>query len=283
MGSLPRKTLNYISDCLGLLWFAIDKRHRNVVLENVSKAYPRKFTTSQLEVYAKKIFKNLASIIFEIIWFQRLSNDQLQKYIDIKGFQHLTKGHEKGKGVIVLTCHMSNFELLTTTLLNTDYRGFCIYRKLDFEPLDKWIHKTRERYGVKMISLGGASKEIFEILRKKGVVATLLDQNMDWYNGVWVNFFNRPACTNKGLAVLAMKTGAPVIPLFAKRIGEKYILEFLPEVPVQVTQDRIKDIEINTQNFTLAIELMARHCPEQYFWVHNRWKTKPYSLLSKRL
>jgi KDO2-lipid IV(A) lauroyltransferase len=272
--------LNYISDCLGLLWFTIDKRHRNVVLENVNKAYPGKFTPPQLEVFAKKIFKNLAGVFFEIIWFQKLSNDQLKQYIDVKGLEHLAKSHEKGRGVIVLTCHMGNFELLTTTLLDTDYSGFCTYRKLDFEPLDKWIHKTRERYGVKMIPLKGASKKIIGILRQQGVVATLLDQNMDWYNGVWVDFFNRPACTHTGLATLAMKTRAPVVPLFSRKTGENYVLEFLPEVPVQVTRDRIKDIEINTQNFTRAIELMVRQCPEQYFWVHNRWKTKPYCPIS---
>ena len=282
MGSLPRKTLNTISDRLGLLWFFIDKRHRNIVLENVDRAYPGKFTTPQLEVFAKKIFKNLASIIFEVAWSQRLTNDQLQKYIRIKGFKNLTKGHKKGRGVIVLTCHMSNFELMTTSLLNTDYQGFCLYRKLDFEPLDKWVHYSRQRYGIKMIPLRGASKKIVAILKQEGIVATLLDQNVGWYEGVWVNFFNRPACTNSRLAALAMKTGAPVVPLFARRVGENYILEFLPEVPVQVTGDRIKDIEINTQNFTMAVESMVRRCPEQYFWVHNRWKSKPYSLLPSK-
>jgi Kdo2-lipid IVA lauroyltransferase/acyltransferase len=282
MGSLPRKTLNAVSDRLGLLWFIIDKRHRNVVLKNVDKAYPGKFTAPELEVFAKKIFKNLASIIFEVAWSQRLTNDQLQKYITVKGLDSLTAAHKKGRGVIVLTCHMSNFELMTTSLLNTNYRGFCLYRKLDFKPLDKWIHESRQRYGVKMISLKGASKKITKILRQEGIVATLLDQNVDWYEGVWVNFFNRPACTNGRLAALAVKTRAPVVPLFARRMGEHYILEFLPEIPVQVTRDRIKDIEINTQNFTTAIESMVRRCPEQYFWVHNRWKTKPYCLLPKK-
>jgi len=148
MGSLPRKTLNTISDRLGLLWFFIDKRHRNIVLENVDKAYPGKFTPPQLEVFAKKIFKNLASILFEVAWSQRLTNDQLQKYITIRGFENLTNGHQKGRGVIVLTCHMSNFELMTTALLNTDYQGFCLHRKLDFVPLDKWVHYSRQRYGI---------------------------------------------------------------------------------------------------------------------------------------
>lgn len=278
-GSLPRKTLNYFSDCLGVLWFSIDKRHQKVVMENVSKAYPGKFTGPQLKIFAKENFKNFVGIIFEVFWFQGLNIDQLKEYINIRGFDNLTKAHQRGRGVIALTCHMSNFELMATALVNTDYQGFCIYRKLDFTPLDWWVNKSRQRYGVKMIALQGASKKIVGILKQKGIVASLLDQNMDWYNGVWVDFFNRPACTNKRLAALAIKTGAPVVPLFVRKAGEKYIIEFLPEIQVQVSGDQIKDIEINTQNFTLAIELIVRRCPEQYFWLHNRWKTKPYSLI----
>jgi len=113
-------------------------------------------------------------------------------------------------------------------------------------------------------------------------VATLLDQNVGWYKGVFVDYFGHPACTNNGLAKLAINSGASVVPMFIRRENGRYIHEFLPEVPVVVTNDPIKDIENNTQAFVSALESMVRQCPEQYFWVHNRWKNKPYCLLDQK-
>ncbi|MBU2481588.1 MAG: lysophospholipid acyltransferase family protein, partial [Proteobacteria bacterium] len=97
-----------------------------------------------------------------------------------------------------------------------------------------------------------------------------------------VDFFGRPACTNNGLAKLVLKTKPVVLPGFMRSEKEKFILEILPEIPLQETGDPIKDIENNTQAYVSAIESMVRRHPEQYFWVHNRWKTKPYCLLDQR-
>jgi len=107
-------------------------------------------------------------------------------------------------------------------------------------------------------------------------VGILLDQNVDWYDGVFVDYFGRPACTNKGLALLALKTGAPVIPVFLIRDGKRFIFHCEPEVPLVRTGDKIKDIEVNTERFTKIIESFVSRYPEQWFWLHQRWKTRPY-------
>ena len=127
-----------------------------------------------------------------------------------------------------------------------------------------------------------AARKIDAVLRDKDAVGTLLDQNADWYNGVFVDFFGRPACTNKGMAVLALRTKAVVVPMYIVKVKDHFILEFLPEIPLQSTGDTIKDIEQNTQNYTRAIESMVRKDPDQYFWVHNRWKTRPYSKIPRK-
>jgi KDO2-lipid IV(A) lauroyltransferase len=187
--------------------------------------------------------------------------------------------HAKGKGVLVITCHMGNFEMLIPAIEGTGLKGYAIYRKLDFEPLEHLIRRLRQRFGVTMVPMRGAARKIDAILRAGGVVGTLLDQNVDWYQGVFVDFFGRPACTNSGLAALAIKTKAPVLPMYTMRKNREFLIEFLPEIPLEDTGDRIKDLENNTQNYTAAIEAMVRRYPDQYFWVHNRWKTKSYCML----
>jgi len=97
---------------------------------------------------------------------------------------------------------------------------------------------------------------------------------------VFVDYFGRRACTNNGLAKLVLRSKAAVVPVFIVRKNQKYIVAFLPEIPLEITKDPIKDIENNTQNYVSAIESMVRQCPEQYFWVHNRWKIKPYCILN---
>ena len=107
----------------------------------------------------------------------------------------------------------------------------------------------------------------------------LLDQNVDWYDGVFVDFFGRPACSNKGLALLALHTGAPVVPVFLVRDRLCFKAEFGPEMRLIQTGDETKDIEANTRHYTKAIESVIRRHPDQWFWVHQRWKTRPYCLL----
>ncbi|RLC06494.1 MAG: lauroyl acyltransferase [Deltaproteobacteria bacterium] len=280
LSMLPREFLKFFSDLFGLVWYTIDKRHRNVVFENINFAYPGKFSSVQTQRFIKNVFKNIASILFEVIWSYRKSKDQLLKYFVFKGVRHIKNAQKKGCGVIVLTCHMGNFELGGAALALAVETPYGVYRKFDFNPLERLMLEQRQRFGTKMIPLRGASKKIDVILRKGGVVGTLLDQNVDWYQGPFVDYFGRPACTNSGFAKLVLRTESPVIPLFIMKKNEQYIMEFLPEVPLQVTGDPIKDIENNTQNYVSAIESMVRQCPEQYFWVHRRWKTKPYCILN---
>ena len=280
LGILPKQMLKFFSDLFGLIWYTIDKRHRNVVLENINFAYPEKLSSKQGQRFVKKIFKHIAGILFEVIWSYSKTRDELFQCFTIKGLDHLENARKKGKGVLCLTCHMGNFELLVVAIAKTGINPYVLYRKLDFNPLEQFILEMRQRFGTTMIPLRKASKKIDTVLSNGGVVGTLLDQNVDWYKGVFVDFFGRPACTNNGFAKLVLKTKSPVVPVFTMKKNGKYIMEFLPEIPLQITGDPIKDIENNTQNYVSAIETMVRRCPEQYFWVHNRWKTKPYCTLN---
>jgi KDO2-lipid IV(A) lauroyltransferase len=118
-------------------------------------------------------------------------------------------------------------------------------------------------------------RKILRALKQKESVVVLLDQNMDWYEGVFVDFFGKSACTNQGLALMALTTEAPVIPVFLVRDGQRFITEFLEEIPLVRTGDRRKDLEENTQRYTQTLEAVVRRFPGQWLWVHQRWKTRP--------
>ncbi len=276
MGRLPVGLTDFCADLIGLLWFKIDRRHRRVTLENLTFAYGDQMESRQIEILGKKVFKNIAAILFEVAWGQKFNKQDFLSHFTIKGLEHVKNAHAKGRGVIVVTCHMGNFEMLIPAIDETGFKGYAIYRALDFKPLDRLIRSARQRFGVTMIPTKGASRKIKEVLSQGAVVGTLLDTNVSWHKGIFVDFFGRPACTNKGIAKLALKSGAPVIPMYTVRKNRKFTIEFLPEIPTIETNDSIKDLEINTENYSKAIELMVRKYPDQYFWVHNRWKTKHF-------
>ncbi len=274
LGRIPRPVARACSDFLGLAWFKFDKRHRTIAQENIEQSFGTSMDGPDLRNMVRRIFKNIAGIIFEIGWAYNLNEKEFSRYFIFKGYEHLEEALKKKKGVLALTCHMGNWELLCQAVSQMGLKNAILYRKLDFEPLEKLLLEIRESYGTKLIPMKGASQKIETLLAQGQIVGTLLDQNVDWYQGCYVDFFGRKACTNKGLASLILRTGAPVVPMFITRQDGRYIIEFLPEVPLVSTGDKIKDLEINTQNYTSAIESIIRRCPDQWLWVHNRWKTK---------
>ena len=280
MSKIPIFMIHFFADVLGLIWFNVDKRHRTIVFKNIQNAYPGKYSRSQAWRFAKKNFKHTTGLIFDVIWSYGKKEQELLKHYEIKGLEHLDAAMKKG-GVILLGCHMGNFELMSGAMAKAKIFPIGLYRKFDFKPLERVMLETRQRLGTTMIPLRKAAPKIAKALEEKKVVATLLDQNVDWYKGVFVNYFGQPACTNSGLAKLALRSKAAVVPMFIVKKKGRYIHEFLSQIPITITNDPIKDVEINTQAFVSAIESMVRRCPEQYFWVHNRWKTRPYCNLNR--
>jgi KDO2-lipid IV(A) lauroyltransferase len=146
---------------------------------------------------------------------------------------------------------------------------------MDFEPLGRLMIDLRSRYGTEIIPKQRSMRKLLTSLRANKIIGIMLDQNVDWYEGAFVDFFGRPACTNKGLALVALKTGAPVVPIFSARAKDgRYRIIIDKEVDLIRTGDKLKDVEENTALFTSIIERHIREHPEQYFWFHKRWKTK---------
>lgn len=276
IGLIPRQWAFRLGNFLGHLVFLADSKHREIVLGNLSRAFGHEKSPYEIKMLARQVFANALQIIFEIGWSLGLDKEQLMKRFTIEGRSIIKNACEQGRGVLVLTAHFGNWELLSVVGAMLAHPLSVVYRPLDFKPLDRFFIHLRTRFGSKVIP---SKRSLFALLRSLGrgeMVVLLMDQNVDWYEGVFVDFLGHRACTNSGLALLALKTRAPVIPVFMVREKEGFIAKFLPEIPLQQTGDQTRDLEDNTQQYNHVIESFLRRYPDQWFWLHQRWKTKPY-------
>lgn len=276
LGLFPLEWAGVVSRFLGNLLFSFSRKYRAIALSNLKRAFGREMRYHEIEMLAKQVFANLVLIIFEIGWSLRLDKNRLSKYFKIDGLENIRNAYDKGKGVLVLTAHFGNWELLSIVGAMIEYPVSPVVRPLDFKPLDRFFINLRSRFGGKIIPKRRSLRAILRSLDRREMVVLLMDQNMDWYNGVFVDFMGHRACTNSGLALLALKTQAPVVPVFLIRENTGFRAEFGPEIPLIITGDKRKDVESNTLQYNRIIEDIVRRYPEQWFWVHQRWKTKPY-------
>ena len=276
LGRIPHRWARRISGFLGELWFAMDKRHRRMTLDNLTLAFGGEKSGREIRLIAKQVFRNIVQVVFEVGWSLHLHPKDLDAFFSVKGLANLRATVGKGKGALVLTGHVGNWELMPVAAAMAGYSANVLYRPIDYAPLDSFFVETRTRFGLKMIPKDASLLRVFRALKRGETVAMLLDQNVGLHKGVMVDFFGRRACTSYGLAYIALKTGAPVLPFFVVRDGSGFTAEIGPEIPFSKTGDDRKDLEENTRQYNEALETVIRRYPDQWFWIHNRWKTRPY-------
>jgi KDO2-lipid IV(A) lauroyltransferase len=275
MGLLSLRRGRWLGSRLGRLAFYLDSRHRGIALKNLARARDVNSPVANREL-ARQVFENLGKVFFEIAWASRLCRRDLLKYIRVEGLNHFQNAYRKGRGVMFLTAHFGNWELLSVFPAMIDCPTNIVYRPLDFRPLDRFFIDLRSRFGGRLIPTKRSAARILKNLRNGESVGLLMDQNVDWYEGVFVDFLGQRACTNKIMAILALKTEAPVVPIFMVRKESGFEVTILPEIELIKSNDKIRDIETNTEQYNKAIETIVRRHPDQWFWVHQRWKTKAF-------
>ena len=276
LGRIPRRWARCVSGFLGELWFAVDKRHRQMALDNLTQAFGGEKSGRELRQIARQVFRNIVQVVFEVGWSLHLRPKDLNTFFSLKGFAHLRAAFRKGKGALILTGHVGNWELMPVAAAMAGYSANVLYRPIDYTPLDRFFVEARARFGLKMIPKDASLLRVFRALKRGETVAMLLDQNVGLHKGVMVDFFGRRACTSYGLAFIALKTDAPVLPFFVVREAKGFTAEIGPEIPFIKTGDDRKDLEENTRQYNEALETIIRRYPDQWLWVHNRWKTPPY-------
>jgi KDO2-lipid IV(A) lauroyltransferase len=228
----------------------------------------------------RNVFTHFGGMVFEIPHILRLNRDNIDHYVVFQNKDAVNKALKKEKGVFILTAHFGNWELMSAAFTILWDCSAIVVRRIDSPPFEKLLYNLRTRFGCEIIYKQKAMRQILKSVKENKAVGILLDQNVDWYEGTFVKFMGRWACVNKGLALLALKTGTPVLPIFPIRQADgRYRIIIEDEVPLIRTGDKTRDVEENTALFTSIIESYIKKYPDHWFWFHRRWKTRPYCSL----
>ena len=276
---LPQDLSLKIGRFLGLLFYKIDKKHRKHTLNNLKIAFPTK-TENVLTDIAIKFYKNLGMVFVEIFRLNKYKESNIDDFVD-SDFDHIKNIYGK-QGILLLTAHFGNWELLAKTFGLKGYKGNVLARPLDNPYIEKILYDLRMASGNKVIyNRENAVKNIISALSEKEIVGFLPDENASKRIGVFVDFFGVKACTMPGMANIAAKTKLPVVPAFIVRIKgkdgnySKHRLIIEPPLDIKYTGDRKTDTMNILKLFNEKIEDIIKQYPEQWFWIHNRWKTRP--------
>jgi KDO2-lipid IV(A) lauroyltransferase len=276
VGALPRPLAHGIGIFLGKLTYHLHPRLRRVGMRNLELAFPGKSLAERRRIL-RGLYVSLGRLLGEFCLFPYYTRENVGEIAVYQGFENFDAAERRGKGVLLLTAHFGGWEV------GSFFHSLCghpmqiVVRPLDNAPLDALVTRYRGLHGNTMIGKQEFARALISAMRSNRTVGILMDTNMTPPQGVFVDFFGRGACTASGLARVALKTGATVVPAFTiwDDVLRKYRVEFDRPLELARTGDDEADAVANTAKFTKVIEEYVRRYPEQWLWVHRRWKTRP--------
>jgi KDO2-lipid IV(A) lauroyltransferase len=278
LGIMPRPVAIAIGLSVGRLAYFLPGSLRRTGKRNLEIAFPDMPELERRRLL-RGCFASLGRLLGEFSQLPRATPEKLRQLIeyDEVGLAHLREAEKNKRGVIFLTGHLGAWELHSFGWSALEYPLSFLVRPLDNERIEEMVERIRTRFGNRAIDKKSAARQSLRVLREGGTLGILSDLNTQPYEGVFVPFFGKLACTTAGIATLALKTDAVVIPTCAIWDTKKRRYFFHGDPPVELvrTGDHTKDIEVNTANFAAAIERMVRLYPDQWLWIHKRWKTRP--------
>lgn len=271
---LPLDVAVKIGRFIGFIVYIFLPRHSRITKENLKNAFNGEKSAKEINKIALNVFRNLGMNAAEVLSMPKKQH-KLNRRISSTGFEKIDKALENGKGAIMLSAHFGNWELLPVYFCANGYPSNVIARRIYYEKYDEWVNLLRSSTGVNIIFRDEPPRKFLEVLKKNELLGIMPDQDIDSVDGVFVNFFNRPAYTPTAPVILAMKTGSPIIPCYIVRNhqGHKIIID--DPIEIRNTGNMKEDILYNTQVWSDKLESYIRKYPEQWVWMHRRWKTKP--------
>jgi len=261
----------------GRLWWRIDARHRRLAHEQLRQSYDGQLTEAQLQEIGRKCFEHWAMYLVEFLTAFRLLNEwSWPRYIMPGDLREALARLMSKNGAILLTGHYGNFELTAYMLAAVGFDMVAVMRPLDNKYFNDYVVRTRTRQGLKLLDKFGATTEAEDVLRRGGALGFVADQDAG-RKGLFVDFFGRPASTYKSIGLLAMACEVPIIVGYARRVGDGFRYETGVQRIIDPVEwaDRDDPLRWITQEYTKAIEDSVRDAPEQYLWIHRRWKSQP--------
>jgi Kdo2-lipid IVA lauroyltransferase/acyltransferase len=276
LGILPRGWARAAGAALGALAFALTSRLRRAGERNLQLAYPASDHAWRKRIL-RQLYRNLGLHLAEFCVMSRYTQESTRSLVRYAGLEHYLAARDQGRGVLVVTGHLGLWELSSFYHSLMGYPMSMVIRRLDNPLVDRLVNGIRCLHGNTVLHKDDFARGLLGAMRRGETVGILMDTNMTPPQGIFVDFFGVPACTASGLARVAMRTEAATLPGFLtwREEEKKYVLEFGEPLKLVRTGNDEQDIVANTQICTTAIETWVRRFPEQWLWVHRRWKTRP--------
>ena len=276
LGALPRPVARALGIGLAQVVYFIHVRLRQVGMRNLAMVFPEKSEAQRARILRGE-FASLGRQLVEVCRFPKYTLENVDEVVVYDGFENFERAEARGKGVLLFAGHFGGWELSSFVLSMHGHWMHVLMRGMDNEYLGRLILHYRTMHGNKAVDKDDFVRGLLAAMKKEEVVGLLMDTNMTPPQGIFVDFFGIAACTAAGPARIALRTDAAVVPTFTiwdEKLG-KYRLRFDPAIELVRSGDLEADIKANTQKFTAVIEEYVRKYPEQWLWVHRRWKTRP--------
>ena len=268
---LPAPLARAAGAAIGWLFYVVDGRHRRLAQEQLQRAFPLK-SAAECRAIARATFIHFGRLVVAVLRFSGLSPEAMRTHVEIEGEERVRAAFAAGKGALFITGHFGYWELHALAHATHFPPISLLARRLDNPPLHNLLEQIRTATGNRIIYKQGALRRVLRALEQNEGVAVLIDQHAQSGDAVTVEFFNRPAATTSSVAVLALRTGAPLIPVFALPLpGGRYrlIYEHPVEPPAATSTDPVREL---TQRCTDVLEMYVRRHPHLWLWMHNRWR-----------
>jgi KDO2-lipid IV(A) lauroyltransferase len=276
LGALPRRLARSLAAAVAWALYAMLPKLRRTAELNLRLAFPE-WDHARRNAVIRGMVRNLGWMAAEFARFPRYTRENIAEALILEGHENFLNGQRRGKGVLYLTGHIGAWELSSFAHALYGFPLRYMARPLDNARVDTLVNRYRCLSGNEPIFKNESARALLKILKEAGTAGILADQNTMPEEGVFVDFFGKSACTTTGIARVALHTDAAVVPGYAYWDGGigKYRLRFEPAVELIRTGDTERDVFVNTQKFAKVIEGIIRKHPEQWVWVHARWKTRP--------
>ncbi|HMF94995.1 MAG TPA: lysophospholipid acyltransferase family protein [Vicinamibacterales bacterium] len=268
---MPGRLVRACGTALGVAFYTLDGGHRRIAHRNLATAFPARPAPERRRI-ARATFGHFGRLLFELLRFATLSPPRILASVEVEGEERLRLAYAQGKGVLFVTGHFGYWELHAMAHPLVSEPIGVLARALDNPHLNRLLEEIRQRTGNKVIYRRETIRRVMRTLQAGHGVAVLIDQHIVSRDAIYVDFFERPAATTSAVAALALRTGAPVVPVFALPIGRgryRIIYEHPVEPPRADSPDAVREY---TQRCTDVLEMYVRRHPELWLWMHRRWR-----------
>jgi KDO2-lipid IV(A) lauroyltransferase len=272
---LPARLVDSVGRRAGLLYRSLDRRRRSLVSANLASAFPG-MTAADVDALARRVFAHFGGLAADLLRSETEPVESLLARVEVRGVEHARAAFESGRGVFFATPHIGNWEWANLVTGALGIPVTIVARSLDNPLLDARLKAMREKTGCRVVDKRDAARTILKVLRSGGVVGILADQRARPPDAVVVPFFGRPASTTTSVARFAERTGALILPVVCLRVAPgRYRLVYSEAIDVAALPEEERGVEKLTARVTALVESQVRGAPEQWLWLHDRWRADP--------